>query len=297
MPRYITVDGEPRGIAIDSDNKSTKISLSNNEITKITIEVENGEQTTQTISYTLYISYYAFNVTISENGTMDTDNILDEGSTITLGTVIIGNSENYSYEWIQAEGKPLRLSSTTTAFPSFTIPADYIASTTSMSADIVIRLRLVDNRSNLLSVLNKRITIRKVDNHKPTLDSGLTVNSFTLSFDEQSITDLDGIGTFSYQWQSRDINAGWVNIPSATTTSYTVSQTDSSDRLYRVLVTYADAQGYGNTGYVLELRVRVDIDIDDDGLIEIYYLEQLDAVRHDLDGTSYATMGRIIAIG
>ena len=69
----------------------------------------------------------------------------------------------------------------------------------------------------------------------------------------------------------------------------TSSDRDEHGRLYRVRLEYVDAQGYDGVGYAIAIGFRADVDSDDDGLIEIYYLEHLDAIRYDLDGTHYAT--------
>ena len=74
----------------------------------------------------------------------------------------------------------------------------------------------------------------------------------------------------------------WTDINMATTSGYMVKEDDPDDRLYRVRVTYTDAQGYDATENVVAIGFRKDVDIDDDGLIEVYYLEHLDAIRYAL---------------
>ena len=226
-------------------------------------------------------------ITVSKNGAMDTDDMVNEGDRITLGADISGGGGNYRYEWTQTQGKSLMLSGSTTASPSFTVPTDYIASMTSTSSEIVIQLTLRYGRFSLVSASSKTLTIIKVNNDTPRLDAGLTADGFTLSFDDTRITDSDGHGTASgYQWQSRDINTNnWADIDSATTAGYTVSRDDLEDRRYRVRVTYTDAQGYSVTENVEAMGL--DIDMDTDGLIEIYYIEDLDAIRYALDGSGY----------
>ena len=147
------------------------------------------------------------------------------------------------------------------------------------------QLMLGDGRS--VSTSSKTLTIIKVNNQTPRLDAGLTVDGLTLSFDDTQITDADGSGTASgYQWQRLDLNmSDWVDIALATTASYTIPGDDPEDRRYRVRVTYTDAQGYSVTENVEAMRL--DIDMDDDGLIEIYYIEQLDEMRYALDGSGY----------
>ena len=224
-----------------------------------------------------------------ESGDVDTDDMVHEGRRITLFADIIGGDGNYRYEWTQTQGKSLTLSSSDTALSRFTVPADYITSTISTSTDIVIQLTLrYGSGFNLASMLDKTITVIKVDNETPRLDSELTVNGLALSFDDTRITDSDGNGTLAYQWQRRDINTdSWMDIDFATTAGYTVPQTDSDDSLYRLRVTYTDAQGYGGTKNVTAIGFRKDVDVDDNRLVEIYYLEHLNAIRYALDGSGY----------
>ncbi len=275
-------DSDSNLVEGNSSGRSSPIPIDEDTVLFITVTEANASITSYTVRFQeVEIS----DIMVFEQGGKDTDNIVDEGSTVTLNVLGVGN---YSYEWSQTQGKPLILSSSAAASPSFTIPADYIESATSTSTDIVVQLTLVHNELDLPTItLSKRITIRKKNNDMPILDLGLTVNGLTLSFDETGISDADGMGTFEYQWQSQGINAKWGDIETATTTSYTVSEDSLDGSLYRVRVTYIDAQGYSDTEYVPELGIRVDVDIDDDGLIEIYYLEQLDAIRYVLDGSGY----------
>ena len=63
-------------------------------------------------------------------------------------------------------------------------------------------------------------------------------------------------------------------------------------------VSYTDGQGYESTVYSSPTPVdyRPDIDIDDDGLIEVYYLEDLNAIRYQLDGSGYRASIQVSAI-
>ena len=267
-----------------SDGQSEPIPTNRNTALVITVTEADARNTIYTISpQELEVP----DITLAESSVMDTDDTVNEGGRITLGADINGGGGNYRYEWTQTQGKPLMLSGSSTASPSFTIPADYIESDTSPSTEVVVQLTLEYVRLNLVSVLSKTITIIKINNETPRLDSRLTVDGFTLSFDDTRITDSDGSGTASgYQWQKRDISTNnWVDIDSATTASYTVPRDDPIDRRYRVRVTYTDAQGYSVTKNLVAMRL--DIDIDDDSLIEIYYLEQLDEIRYALDGSGY----------
>ena len=74
---YITVNKETRGMAISSGDESDMISLNTNRITTITIKVENGGKTTQTVIYTLYLNYYEFNgdVDRDDDGLIEIDDL------------------------------------------------------------------------------------------------------------------------------------------------------------------------------------------------------------------------------
>ena len=74
---YITVDGQTRGLAINSGDESSMISLNPNGITTITVEVENGGETMQTIIYTLYLNYYEFDgdVDRDDDGLIEIDDL------------------------------------------------------------------------------------------------------------------------------------------------------------------------------------------------------------------------------
>ena len=286
------------------------------EDTVLVLMVTEGvtETDTSAIVYTLNFAEVELSeilrisdIVVSEDGTTDTDNIVSEGvsegSTVVLEAVIASlynDDRDYSYQWTQMAGKPL-LSNTTNASPSFTIPADFVASDTVTSIDIVIQLELRDNDlDSLVVATSKTITVNKIDNGVPVIATTLTQSNFDLSVEARIIkADIDGDGgrDLDYQWQERDFNTNnWLAIPSATATNYTVPMDAPGGRLYRLQLTHTDAQGYEFLEYLMADEIRQDVDTDDDGLIEIYYLEHLDAMRYDLDGTHYATMPGSVGI-
>ena len=179
-----------------------------------------------------------------------------KGARVTLSATIDNGSGNYSYEWTQTEGEPLMLSDTSAALPSFTIPTNYIESATIQSTNVVIQLTLRDIGFNTIFNLSNKITVEKINNGFPMIDSSLTVNG--LNFNVSSVIsaldrDDSTTGTLSYQWQSLDIGANdWVDIPSATTAGYTIPSDAADGRRYRVEVTYTDTQGYTVSEYLTE---------------------------------------------
>ena len=140
----------------------------------------------------------------------------------------------------------------------------------------------------------------------------LTAPPVPLIEDPDSTTD--NLGRIDhYQWQRFDI-PNWVAVGSNTQT-YTISGETSSGTQFRVQITYTDGQGYAATVSSAPVTYRItnitstwgefsyttndmtfvgaryvcsdddtDIDNDDDGLIELCYLEDLDAIRYQLQG-------------
>ena len=173
-----------------------------------------------------------------------------------------------------------------------------------MKIDVDVELKLIVEASlfNALFTTSatKVLTVRKIDNGPPDIETNEENDKFSVSIKEGSDPDGD-ITTASYQWQRLDYNAGnpqWSNVDSQPSTGNTLTFDDQrlltpsspSDRVgslrYRVQVTYLDAQGY-ETVELIPLAYRGDADADDDRLIEIYYLEDLDAIRYQLDGRGY----------
>ena len=72
---YITAGEQTRGLAIDSGDESSMISLNTHGITTITVEVENGGETTQTVIYTLYLYYEYRDVDRDDNGLIEIDDL------------------------------------------------------------------------------------------------------------------------------------------------------------------------------------------------------------------------------
>ena len=91
----------------------------------------------------------------------------------------------------------------------------------------------------------------------------------------------------SYQWQT-DASGDWEDIAGAQDFRYdTASLVVPTRTRYRLQISYRDGQGYDNTR-VSAASVQI-VDGDRDGLLDIYHLEDLNAVRYRFDGTALAT--------
>ncbi len=200
----------------------------------------------------------------------------------------------YRYKWQQSAGDVLkfndRLSSvdTQSAVLDFTVPGDVVSKqddshVVQLTAEIGVGDVYMSRAISLIvSKANNDIAdrIRLIeDNDKP-----YTYAVRLEREDGSDFVDRDGgLAETHIQWQRRRSDAeDWINVGSEST--YTIPNEGAYQ--YRVLATYEDNQGYRE-----QLASRVidylDIDDDNDGLIEIRYLEDLDAIRYVLDGSGY----------
>ncbi len=217
------------------------------------------------------------------------DRTFNEGERIILQRITSQgvNESALRYQWTQLPGMPRLLPMEGISQAVLDVPISEAAlSETEDDSEITIRLEINDGIPKDL-----RLTIVKTDNGtvlqtNPIItrsDRTLTAPTVDLS------TDPDGAGTInSYLWQRRvDINADWIDIEGANTNTYRVPEDTASYTEYRVRYSYTDGQGYTQT-LISEVLIFIkDVDIDDNGLIEISDLEGLDAIRYQLDGSGY----------
>ena len=100
----------------------------------------------------------------------------------------------------------------------------------------------VTEQKNLSSTTNSTVNTESNNN----TDSGNTgfaaIEDVPLIIDLSSVTDADGMGTVSVQWQISNDNKKWTNISGATTQSFTPREIHVGSRL-RVVISYVDGQG------------------------------------------------------
>ena len=195
------------------------------------------------------------------------------------------------YKWTQISGPPL-LSAVETeqAVLSFTVPTDAVARRAA-SAAAVLRLEIHDGDMRLSRDVS--VTIDKRDNgalqqrvEAPVLkNTALTVYA-DLASDPDGAGDLQSV---VYQWQSLapTFDARWRDIGDAIEQTYIIPASVIDATRYRVLIAYADKQGYIHRNMASQAYTAIDIDKDDDGLIEIDDIAGLDAIRRVPDGRSY----------
>ncbi len=268
--------------------------------TIITVGATKGNQ--QPKPYVIMVSYNlgtptSSDITIKADGNdiMEQENVsVNEGDSLELKLDPGSCITKCEWDVPSALGSLLpagaRLNGETITFTN--IPVDYISpSEDSRQFTITVALR----RSGGIARRQITLTINKVDNGRIGNPGEATINGSSLIAPDlpDLSTDPDGVNdnsNISYQWQqpvnrnsNLDLDRSWMNITGATRRTYTPSNPEDGE-IYRVRTSYTDKQGYS---YTFTSKAVRDIDIDDDGLIEIRYLEDLDVIRNNLSGTSY----------
>ena len=205
------------------------------------------------------------------------------------------NQDSYRYNWYQLIGDPLRLKDalspvdTQSLVLDFTVPID-VVSKQSDSRTVQLVMEVIVN-GNFYATQFISLIISKRDNDSGNrarlLKDNNKIHTYTVRFEREDgseFVDRDkGLASIDLQWQRRRSDAeDWVNVGSG----FPYTLPNEGNYQYRALATYEDNQGYREqfeTGVIDYL----DIDEDGDGLIEIAYLEELDAIRHQLDGSGY----------
>ena len=231
---------------------------------------------------------------------------------------------NFDYSWAQVSGTQLPLRAANTAELWFVVPIDLIDKTAT-TRSLEFRLT-VSTRANTTQQ-TVRVVATKVNNDEGTVVLGpITRDSNVLTAPSIiSLVDADGVGSTSgtgYRWQlclaGRDCSSDSINWSDTrgTTASYSVAAAEARTRnRFRVVVAYNDGQGNGQEAISNPITYSIssvssattftgmswsqfvggatavcddeDIDNDNDGLIELCYLEDVDTIRHALDGSSY----------
>ena len=205
---------------------------------------------------------------------------VDEGTSITLEVEVARGSGNYDYS-LQPGGIETSREGVTTAVLSFTVPEDFVEAGLT-TQNFVYKLTVDDGFSTTSAEL--ALIVARADNGNPQLELDVAANLLSINSVRD---DPDGTSTFTYVWQRRgETDSSWVTISDSDDPSYSVADNSTSTIRYRLEVTHTDKQGYTQTYRTGPFPIN--IDDDDDGLIDIYYLEDLNAVRNRLDGSGYS---------
>ena len=207
------------------------------------------------------------------------------------------NEDSYRYRWWQAEGDTLKLNDslppvdTQNAVLDFTLPFDVVLEQNdSRTVQLIIEIAV-----NADVYLNRAIPLVVLKRNNDTADrvrlirSGRRLVFYEVQLEREDggeFVDRDGgmdSNSLDFQWQRRRNDSdAWVN--SGKGFLYPIPKHGTYQ--YRVLATYEDNQGYRQQ-LASDAINYLDIDSDGDGLIEIRYLEELNEIRYQLDGSGY----------
>jgi hypothetical protein len=215
--------------------------------TYLLTQSEVGKNLTVTASYT---DGYSTAQSITSSSTTTVNNVNDaptglvtisgsaqQGAVLTATQTLndLDGLGTISYQW-QRDGIDINGATTDT----YTLGQDEVGTTISVVASYT------DGYGTLESVTSSTPsdTVTNI-NDSPTgtvTISGTAEQGETLTA-ISTLTDLDGLGTFSYQWESTsDRGNSWTDIPSATLSTYTLLAGDA-DSAVRVSIHYIDGQG------------------------------------------------------
>ena len=267
----------------------------------ITIEVKTNNRK---VTYTFEVVRVGARITKTDGRMTITENTFDEGALVFLNASVMKSTDvpfQVKWEWMQMGGEKF-LETTNTSVTQLTIPTAYIDSNAlSVMVTFEVTGTFTIGGKTLESSAEVELTINKDNNGSlKTDDIGeLTLNDAKITAPDisemneegKSLLDEDRDGMnenpdIRYHWQKKLSNNNWENVSTTTINIYEVGEDIPDNTEYRVLIRYTDGQGYRNE-VASESISYVDIDRDNDGLIEIETREELDAIRHQLDGNGY----------
>ncbi len=292
-----TIDIACRNGLICSSGIPTSFVLDGNHIPEITITTHNPDA--GELSYHFSVRYDELKI---ERVTATTTTIVPLSLSVVEGErvrLMISynftlDEDLYRYKWRQSAGDVLKFNDrlspvdTQSAVLDFTVPSDVVSKqddsrVVQLAAGIGVNDVYMSRAISLIVSKANNDTADRIrlieDNDKP-----YTYAVRLERADGSEFVDRDGgLAETHIQWQRRRSDAeDWVNVGSGS--PYTIP--NEGDYQYRVLAIYEDNQGYRER-FESEVINYLDIDDDNDGLIEIRYLEELNAVRYRLDGTGY----------
>ena len=285
------------GLVCSSDIPASFV-LDGSHAPQITITTHNpnaGE-----LSYNFSVRYATSEikrVTATTTTTISMPLTVAEGERVRLMTSydFVLNQDLYRYSWQQLAGNELKLNDalssvdTKNAVLDFTVPSDVVSKQADRRSLRLLVEIAVNDDVYLSKVLPLIISKRNNDaaNRVRLIKDNDKAHTYTVRFEREDgseFVDRDGgFAATHIQWQRQRSKAeSWINLVS--TPTYTLP--NEGDYQYRALAVYEDQQGY-LAQFESEAIDYLDIDDDGDGLIEIAYLEELDAIRHQLDGSGY----------
>ena len=227
---------------------------------------------------------------------------------------------------IQIEGSPLSIGTINSSKRWVLAPPDLVARE---AVQTTLRFQVAVSDGTDTQQTTVLVVATKINNGNVVLGSIVQNGNDLTAPMVGSLSDVDGgvdISSIRYRWQRCFVGedclgeAGWGDTH-GTSQSYSLVGVEAKrNNRFRVVVSYRDGQGYSNEAISRPIVYFArsdtlapvftmdwsrfprgaqavcdddDIDNDNDGLIEICHLEDLDAVRYELDGSGYRFYGNI----
>ena len=288
-----TIANSTQTISVLKDEKIGLPSVDNGETLTVNL---NGvpEPTVVTIArhYRIWvIRHSGLQATISSDRS---DYRVSEGQNIMLNvSTSEPDSRRVRYRWSQispTQPDLLKDLNTRQAELNLNIPDDFVAQDNDESP-VVLQVEVRAGRTPVTR--STTMTVVKTNNGSINTLAAPIYREGTLTAADISEADLSmeldgGVdpNSFGYQWQyklSSDL-ATWQNIRDAMEIRYQIPTVLSEiDNIgYRVSLDYRDNQGYSRR--IVSEPISVMQVVKDDGFADIYYLEDLNAIRNQLDG-------------
>ena len=293
-----TIDIACRNGLICSSGIPTSFVLDGSDTPKIIITTHNPDA--GELSYNFSVSYHELKI---ERMTATTTTIVPHSLSVAEGERVrlmssynfTLNEDSYRYRWQQSSGDVLKFNDkqspvdTHNAVLDFTVAYDVVSKQDdSRTVQLIAEVNANNNvyLSRVLSLIISKANNDTADRVRLIEDSNKPYTYAVRLEREDGSEFVDGDGGFAetrIHWRRRRSNAeDWVDVGNGS--PYTIPNEGAYQ--YRALALYEDNQGYREqlaSGVIDYL----DIDDDGDGLIEIRYLEELNAIRYQPDGSGY----------
>ncbi|NJR40937.1 MAG: hypothetical protein HC781_21480, partial [Leptolyngbyaceae cyanobacterium CSU_1_4] len=165
-----------------------------------------------------------------------------EDQTLTADASAIADIEGlgtFSYQWQSSADGTTWTDITGATATTFVLDDDQVGE------QVRVKVSYIDDEGTPESINSAATTAIANINDIPTgfpIITGTATEDQTLTADASAIADDDGLGTFSYQWQSSADGTTWTDITGATATTFVLDDEQVGEQV-RVKVSYIDDEG------------------------------------------------------
>ena len=205
---------------------------------RVQVSYTDGNSTDETL--TSEATTAVTNINDDPTGSVSIEGTVEEDQILTANVDNVADEDGlgaFSYQWQRSND-----SNGFDNIPTAT-GETYILGDEDVGRNIRVVVNYTDGRGTDESPTSDATTTVTNINDDPTGSlsiDGTVEEDQTLTANVDNVTDADGLGSFSYQWQRSNGSGGFENIENATGETYTLGDSDVS-RNIRVVVNYTDA--------------------------------------------------------